>query len=134
MELGRELEAQGATEMFPQLAGQALSSPAPRGLQGIGSALTLGAKALTNPAYIAALGATSPRLVGEATYAAGQAVGRPMQLARQLAKYGDALVQQHPEMAMAVDRAKRMGGNVSPELAKKLAYQLAQFDRMEQPQ
>ena len=134
MELGRELEAQGATTMFPQLAGQALSSIAPRGLQGIGSAMTLGAKALTNPAYIGALGVTSPRVVGEAVYRTGQAVGKPMQLAQLLAKYGDALVQQNPQMAMLVDRAKRMGGNVPPEMAKKLAYQLAQFDRMEQPQ
>jgi hypothetical protein len=134
MELGRELEAQGATQMFPQLAGQALSSPAPRGLQGIGSALTLGATALSNPAYVGALGVTMPRVVGEAVYKTGQAVGKPMQLAQALAKRGKAFVQRYPEMAMAVDRVIRTGGDVPPELAKKLAYQLAQFDRMEQQQ
>jgi hypothetical protein len=128
------LEAQGATQMFPQLAGQALSSPAPRGLQGIGSALTLGATALSNPAYGGALGVTMPRVVGEAVYKTGQAVGKPMQLAQALAKRGKAFVQRYPEMAMAVDRVIRTGGDVPPELAKKLAYQLAQFDRMEQQQ
>jgi hypothetical protein len=67
--------------------------------------------------------------VGETVYAAGKAVGKPAQLAKLLAQRGDELVRRNPEMAMAVDMAKRAGGKVNPQTARMLAYQLAQLDR-----
>lgn len=72
-ELGRILETQGAEKLFPQLAGQALSTPTPRSLQGIGSALVGAGQAFNNPMYLPGLALTSPRLVGEMSYGAGQA-------------------------------------------------------------
>jgi hypothetical protein len=56
------------------LAGQAMSSAVPRGLARLGDMGLAGAAGvvLHNPAYIPALAAASPRLVGEGAYAAGQ--------------------------------------------------------------
>ena len=70
-----QLEQQGGNELMPALAGQALSDWFPRGLQraanpiGVGSLLYTG-----NPlAAGAAAAMSSPRLMGEAMYGAGQA-------------------------------------------------------------
>lgn len=73
VELGRTLEGAGAETLFPQLAGQMLSSWAPRGLQG--HAATVGGlgAAMTNPAYLLGLPLMSPRAVGEAAYSLGAA-------------------------------------------------------------
>lgn len=70
-ELGRTLEGAGADTLFPQLAGQMLSSPTPRGLQG--QAATVGGigAMMTNPMYLAGLPLMSPRVVGEAAYLLG---------------------------------------------------------------
>jgi len=98
VELGRELEATGvpgADTLFPQLAGQMLSSGTPRGIQGGilpsaagGAALFAGA---TNPATLAAVlggaAASSPRLVGELAYYGGKTVGGTQKLAEALQKY-----------------------------------------------
>jgi hypothetical protein len=68
----KELEAAGAPNLMPALAGQAMSAKMPRGLLGpmlTGGGLALGA--YLNPAFLAALPAFSPRLVGEATRGAG---------------------------------------------------------------
>jgi hypothetical protein len=73
-QLGRKLEDYGATDLYPALAGQALSPLPPRGLSGMGSALTAGAGLLSNPVGgVAGLVATSPRVVGEAVHAAARA-------------------------------------------------------------
>lgn len=73
-QLGRKLEDYGATNLYPALAGQALSPLPPRGLSGMGSALTAGAGLLSNPVGgVAGLAATSPRIVGEAVYGAARA-------------------------------------------------------------
>lgn len=143
VELGEILAQQGAPNLFPQLAGQALSSATPRGLSG---ALT-GAGALYNvgqtigaglsPFGLVSLAATSPRIMGETTYLAGRAAGAPQQLARLLAKHGKELAEQRPDLAMSVDRAKRVlsqGKKVDPQLAKILAYQLGQFERATEEQ
>ena len=134
-ELGEMLAERGATELFPQLAGQAMSSWTPRGLSGalsgagaIYSTIPAIAQGIT-PTGALQLASTSPRIVGETVYAAGQAVGKPAQLAKALAQRGDELVRRNPEMAMAVDMAKRAGGKVNPQTARMLAYQLAQLDR-----
>lgn len=134
-ELGEMLAERGATELFPQLAGQAMSSWTPRGLSGalsgagaIYSTIPAIAQGIT-PTGALQLASTSPRIVGETVYAAGQVVGKPAQLAKALAQRGDELVRRNPEMAMAVDMAKRAGGKVNPQTARMLAYQLAQLDR-----
>lgn len=54
------------------LAGQALNSATPRGLQGIAASGAGISSLLTNPAGLAALPAFSPRVVGETAYAAGR--------------------------------------------------------------
>jgi hypothetical protein len=134
-ELGEMLAERGATELFPQLAGQAMSSWTPRGLSGalsgagaIYSTIPAIAQGVT-PTGALQLASTSPRIVGETVYAASKAVGKPVQLAKALAQRGDELVRRNPEMAMAVDMAKRAGGKVNPQTARMLAYQLAQLDR-----
>jgi hypothetical protein len=74
-DLGRELEKNGADTLFSAIAGQSLSSPLPRGLSGAVTGGLEGAALLTHgisPAALAALPATSPRLVGEAAYYAGK--------------------------------------------------------------
>ena len=73
--LGKELESAGGQEFMPGLAGQALSSVAPRGLQGAASLptgyLAYGVGGL--PAAILTAATTSPRIMGEAAYGAGLA-------------------------------------------------------------
>lgn len=136
VELGEMLAEKGATNLFPQLAGQAMSSWSPRGMTGALS----GAGALYNtiqgitPTGVMMAAATSPRLVGEAAYKAGQVVGTPVKLAQMLAKYGTELASQKPELAMAIDRAKRMGGKIDPAVATNLAYQLSLMERAKEGQ
>jgi hypothetical protein len=142
-ELGEVLAQQGAPNLFPMLAGQAMSSWSPRGLSGALS----GAGALYNvapnilsgitPTGIVQMASTSPRVVGETAYAAGRVAGTPQRLASLLAKHGAELVNKSPELAMSVDRAKRLlsqGKKVDPQLAKVLAYQLGQFERATEEQ
>ena len=74
LDMARELEKAGGNEMMPALAGQAMSSKLPRGLQ---SASNIPSSYLAygvgGPALAAAdLMASSPRLVGEASYKYGQ--------------------------------------------------------------
>lgn len=67
--LAKTLEDQGA-EILPAVAGQAASSFTPRGLQGL-AASGAGLASFTNPATLAALPFTSPRLMGELSYGLG---------------------------------------------------------------
>ena len=74
LDMARELERAGGNEMMSALAGQAMSSKLPRGLQ---SATNIPSSYLAygvgGPALAAAdLMASSPRLVGEASYKYGQ--------------------------------------------------------------
>lgn len=69
--LAKQLESNGA-EILPAVAGQAMSSLTPRGLQGLSASGIAGAGLLTsNPLALALLPATSPRIVGEAAYGLG---------------------------------------------------------------
>jgi hypothetical protein len=70
VELAKTLEGNGA-EILPAVAGQAMNSWTPRGIQGavIGGAGGMGA--IMNPSTLLALPFTSPRLVGEAAYGLG---------------------------------------------------------------
>jgi hypothetical protein len=67
--LANTLEGQGA-DILPAVAGQAASSMTPRGLQGL-AATGAGLAGFMNPATLAALPFTSPRLMGEMSYGLG---------------------------------------------------------------
>ena len=69
--LARQLEQMGGKDLMPALAGQALNSPTPRGLQALGATGT-GVAAFFNPSVLPLLAAQSPRLAGEAALAAGK--------------------------------------------------------------
>ena len=60
-------------DLLPAIAGQALSSPMPRGLQQIGAGTVAAYGAIADPMLLTALPLQSPRLVGEAALKAGQA-------------------------------------------------------------
>lgn len=72
--LARQLEQMGGKDLMPALAGQALNSPTPRGLQALGATGT-GVAAFFNPSVLPLLAAQSPRLAGEAALAAGRVAG-----------------------------------------------------------
>lgn len=76
-QLAESLRKAGGQDFMPALAGQALSNPMPRGIQGAGVGTGGGALALTgNIPAAAALGlVSSPRVMGEAFYGAGKAAG-----------------------------------------------------------
>jgi len=86
-DLARKLEAEGADTLMPSLAGQQLSSLAPRGLARLGGpAVVGGASAATaNPAFLFGLGLSSPRLVGEGAYYTGKVYG-PTRTALRIAR------------------------------------------------
>jgi hypothetical protein len=133
-ELGDELVKAGAENLYPQLAGQSMSSMIPRGIVAQGTMVTSGVPALTsgNLATLPIAAATSPRIVGEAALATGRVAGVPAQLARQISRFGDKLAARSPDMAMAVDMARRsvqLGTQIDPLMARMLAYQ---FSRLEQ--
>lgn len=67
------LEQMGGANVLPQVAGQALNSLTPRGLQG---AVGIGGS-IVNPAAIKMLPLMSPRLVGESARAAGMVANNP---------------------------------------------------------
>ena len=69
LDLAKTLESKGA-EILPAIAGQQMSSLTPRGLQGL-AATGAGVASLANPATLALLPMTSPRLIGEAAYGLG---------------------------------------------------------------
>jgi len=68
-----ELVKHGAGDVLPALAGQALNTWTPRGLQGMIPSLTAGAS-LAHPGALLTLPAQSPRLVGNAAYGLGATV------------------------------------------------------------
>ena len=59
-------------DLLPAIAGQALSSPTPRGLQGVGAGSVAAYGSLVDPTLLAGLPLQSPRLVGETALKAGQ--------------------------------------------------------------
>lgn len=74
MNLATQLEQAGGVPIKPSLAGQALSSWTPRGIQGagtIGTAGLLGSQ-ISTPLGVGYLAASSPRLVGESAFLAGK--------------------------------------------------------------
>lgn len=80
LNLAQQLEQQGGQQIMPALAGQALNSWTPRGLQ---SATTIPAALMAGPGILAA---ASPRLVGEAAYYAGKGANKGNQAVNALAQ------------------------------------------------
>lgn len=85
LDLAKTLESNGA-EILPAVAGQAMSSWTPRGLAGASTTPLAAMAAYMNPYTLAALPATSPRLLGEAAYGLGA-------MNRGVASGGNALAQ-----------------------------------------
>jgi len=132
LEQAQMLEGAGAETLMPQLAGQALSSWTPRSLQGIGSAITAAGSAVTNPAYLASLPLTMPRVVGETAYYAGKAAGAPQRLAEAL-KQTSAGGKTSELTAQMLDTLKRRGGAaLDPYTLRMLATKLGQQQTEEQ--
>jgi hypothetical protein len=73
LDMVKQLEDVGGANIMPSVSGQALSAKMPRGLAGQIGGTFGGLAAYTNPAYLATLPFMSPRLMGEASYAAGKA-------------------------------------------------------------
>jgi len=75
VKLGKELESMGGQQFMPGVAGQALSSIAPRGISGALSLPTgLGGYALGGiPGAVGSAALASPRLIGETAYGLGLA-------------------------------------------------------------
>jgi hypothetical protein len=71
-ELANVLQQQGGKNLEPALAGQALNSLMPKGLVARGSLSSMGVGGLINPFLLLGAPLTSPRLVGETAYKAGQ--------------------------------------------------------------
>jgi hypothetical protein len=77
LDLARQLEVGGGQDIMPALAGQSLSSPIPRGLQGTGvggSGIATGAVLGGLPGFATGMALASPRIVGEGTFRTGQLV------------------------------------------------------------
>lgn len=89
--LAKKLSDMGAPNLMPRLGGQSLSSAMPRGLQGAVAVPTAAGAALTNPAMLPMMLATSPRVVGEAAYYGGRGASmgnRAAQMAAPVAGVG----------------------------------------------
>jgi hypothetical protein len=73
LDMARQLEQVGGENIMPAVSGQALSSLTPRGLAGQSGASLAALASYFNPATLATLPITSPRLMGESAYKLGQA-------------------------------------------------------------
>ena len=105
LDLARQLEQKGGADILPAVAGQALSSWTPRGLAGLSASGFGGAAMLTsNPAALAALPLTSPRVVGEMAYGLG-AMNRGISNASSASARGlGGLLGVQPMMPLTLDR------------------------------
>ena len=92
--LAEMLSKNGAPDLVPSLAGQSLSAAQPRGLAGSAALLGGGAALATASPLLAGLVASSPRIVGEASYYAGKAAKvatSPFQTIANIAKMNPAV-------------------------------------------
>jgi muramidase (phage lysozyme) len=132
VEQAKMLEGAGAETLMPQLAGQALSSWTPRSLQGIGSAITAAGSAMSNPAYLASLPMTMPRVVGEAAYYSGKAAGTPKRLAQALKQTSAGGKANDLTKQMIQTLQNRGGAALDPYVLRMLATKLGQEQPEEQ--
>lgn len=132
LEQAQMLEGAGAETLMPQLAGQALSSWTPRSLQGIGSAITAAGSAMSNPAYLASLPLTMPRVVGETAYYAGKTAGAPQRLAEALKQTQLGGKTSELTLQMLDTLKSRGGAALDPYILRMLATKLGQQQTEEQ--
>lgn len=66
----------GNNKLFDSVAGQALSSPIPRGLKASLGGVGTAASSFISPSFLMTLPAFSPRVVGEAAYGVGRGVSK----------------------------------------------------------
>jgi muramidase (phage lysozyme) len=132
LEQAQMLEGAGAETLMPQLAGQALSSWTPRSLQGIGSAITAAGSAMSNPAYLASLPLTMPRVVGETAYYAGKTAGAPQRLAQALKQTQLGGKTSELTSQMLETLKSRGGAALDPYILRMLATKLGQQQTEEQ--
>ena len=122
--LARQLEQMGGKDLMPALAGQALNSPTPRGLQALGATGT-GVAAFFNPSVLPLLAAQSPRLAGEAALAAGR-----------VAKVGRAGADAAKRVAEAARRTpyvnRVMPNEIDPRILANALYQMQQIKEQNQ--
>jgi hypothetical protein len=130
LSLAKELEQAGGQMMLPALAGQALSSITPRGLQSATAPL----EAATmfglggGPAALISAATSSPRLVGEAAFAAGQAAAVP-------GRVGRGLLDLEQRLPTELQITPRAAGMQMPEIdfrTLNLLYQLRQREEENQ--
>jgi len=126
LKLVEKLENAGDYFLLPRIAGQNLSSMAPRGLAGqVSAAGTALGGVATSPGTLAALPLFSPRLVGEASRAAGKTIGA---MDKGAAKVADMLPDVNltpgqrellstatPQRLQAGAQAMRLGGAIANE-------------------
>ena len=109
LDLAQQLQAAGGKNIMPALAGQAMSDWAPRGIQRASAGLEgMGAYAIGGPTLAALdVAASSPRLVGEASYKYGQ-------LANALTQGGQAVSKAVPMTAKQARLAALLGAQSNP--------------------
>lgn len=115
VQLGNTLDDKSGGMLMPQLAGQALSSPVARGIQGPLSGAGGLTALFTNPQFLPALAATSPRLVGEAAHALGRILPN--------ANKGSALGAGNIGMGGALKLDPKLLGAMSPQILSQLLLQ-----------
>lgn len=112
--------------IMPTLAGQTASSIRPRGLQSLGATLTAAGAVLTNPLALPAMAAFSPRVMGEASYGLGRAVGTGQRAAASLSQTAAPvssriadLYNRYPAAALATSQAGNRMEDLEDELRRK---------------
>jgi hypothetical protein len=122
--LARQLEQMGGKDLMPALAGQALNSPTPRGLQALGATGT-GVAAFFNPSVLPLLAAQSPRLAGEAALAAGRVAGA--------GRAGADAAKRVAEAARRTPYVNRvMPNKIDPRILANALYQMQQIKEQNQ--
>ena len=96
-EIANQLMESGGRNLMPALAGQALSSWTPRGIVGQGLDVSAGLGAILSggahlPALAATAASTSPRLVGETAYKAGQIAAKAPKMTSEQAQLAKLLM------------------------------------------
>lgn len=122
LKLVERLEEAGDYFLLPRIAGQALNSPTPRGLQAV-TATGTGITGMTNPGTLAALPMFSPRVMGEVSRVAGMTRGQLDRAFDKLPKRDALSPQQQQLLDMIPDfqklqlplQASRLGGAIMNE-------------------
>jgi hypothetical protein len=96
-QLANELMRQSGTNLMPAISGQALNSWTPRGLVGQGLDVGAGLGAILSggahlPGLAATMAATSPRLMGETAYKAGQIAAKTPKMTDEQKKLAQLLM------------------------------------------